>query len=86
MQSDKPGDESPMRTPMGVSPAAAAGLRPDVPEVKVEPDEAEIESNELHAGVGTICSHCGQKIVAGEDVRKTVQGAYVHENCPIPTS
>ncbi|MGE5285850.1 MAG: hypothetical protein ACM3ML_01335 [Micromonosporaceae bacterium] len=42
--------------------------------------DADIESNELHAG-GRICARCGQVIRPGDDVRRTASGAYKHEVC-----
>ena len=43
---------------------------------------ADIESNELHAGSGKVCEHCHQPIEPGADVRKMLNGGYVHELCP----
>jgi len=43
--------------------------------------EADLESNELHAG-GRTCARCGQTIQPAEDVRRTPSGEYVHEFCP----
>ena len=46
----------------------------------VNPD-AVLESNELHAG-GQTCARCGRKFQPGEDVRRTLSGAYQHDFCP----
>ncbi len=40
------------------------------------------ESNELHA-VGQVCQRCGQTITAGQDVRRRLDGQWVHDECPI---
>ena len=44
--------------------------------------EAVLESNELHAG-GRTCARCGREIQPGEDVRRTLSGAYQHDFCPL---
>ena len=41
----------------------------------------DLESNELHAS-GQSCARCGRKFQPGEDVRRTVSGAYQHDFCP----
>jgi hypothetical protein len=41
----------------------------------------DLEGNELHAG-GQTCARCGRKIQPGEDVRRTLSGAYQHDTCP----
>ena len=41
----------------------------------------DLESNELHAS-GQTCARCGRKFQPGEDVRRTVSGAYQHDFCP----
>ena len=46
----------------------------------VNPDVV-LESNELHAG-GQTCARCGRKFQPGEDVRRTLSGAYQHDFCP----
>ena len=43
--------------------------------------DAQVESNELHAG-GRTCARCGQPIGPDEDARRTASGAYQHELCP----
>ncbi len=43
--------------------------------------DAVLESNELHAG-GKTCARCGREIQPGEDVRRTLSGAYQHDFCP----
>ena len=43
--------------------------------------DAQLESNELHAG-GRTCARCGQLIGPDEDARRTASGAYQHELCP----
>jgi len=43
--------------------------------------DAQVESNELHAG-GRTCARCGQLIGPDEDARRTASGAYQHELCP----
>ena len=42
----------------------------------------DLEGNELHAG-GQACARCGRKIQPGEDVRRTLNGAYQHDTCPL---
>jgi hypothetical protein len=44
--------------------------------------DADIESNELHA-TGRVCARCGEQIRPGEDVRRTANGGYQHELCPL---
>lgn len=39
------------------------------------------ESNEAHHP-GAVCDHCGAVIGPSEDVRRTVEGRWVHELCP----
>ena len=39
------------------------------------------EDNELHAP-GEVCARCHQSIAAGQDVRRQVDGSWVHEVCP----
>ena len=41
----------------------------------------DLESNELHAS-GQTCARWGRKFQPGEDVRRTVSGAYQHDFCP----
>ena len=41
----------------------------------------DLESNELHAS-GQTCARCGRKFQPGEDVRRTISGAYQHDFCP----
>lgn len=48
----------------------------------LDPD-ADLESNELHAG-GRVCARCGQVIRPGDDVRRTVRGTFQHEVCGLP--
>jgi len=43
--------------------------------------DAQVESNELHAG-GRTCARCGQPITPDQDVRRTATGAFQHEACP----
>jgi hypothetical protein len=43
--------------------------------------DADLESNELHAS-GQTCARCGRAIQPGEDVRRTLSGAYQHDFCP----
>ena len=52
----------------------------DAVESSVDRD-ADLESNELHAG-GQTCFRCGRVIRPSQDVRRTVTGAYQHEVCP----
>ena len=42
---------------------------------------ADLESNELHAS-GQKCARCGRTFQPGEDVRRTLIGAYQHDFCP----
>ena len=46
-------------------------------------EEADLESNELHAS-GRVCARCGREIRPGDDVRRTVSGTYQHEFCDVP--
>lgn len=39
------------------------------------------DSNELHAA-GQTCARCGQVIEPSQDVRRLVNGQWVHEVCP----
>ena len=41
----------------------------------------DLESNELHAS-GQTCARCGRTFQPGEDVRRTLSGAYQHDFCP----
>ena len=43
---------------------------------------SEVDDNEAHAP-GKVCVHCGAVITAGQDVRRRVDGQWVHEVCPI---
>jgi hypothetical protein len=52
----------------------------DAGEHMLSPD-AVLETNELHAG-GQTCARCGREIRPGEDVRRTLSGAYQHDFCP----
>ena len=49
-------------------------------EAHLETPDADLESNELHAG-GQTCPRCKQAIQPGEDVRRTVSGVYQHDFC-----
>lgn len=42
----------------------------------------EVDDNEAHAP-GMVCVHCGAVITAGQDVRRRLDGQWVHELCPI---
>ena len=52
----------------------------DAEQHMLSPD-AILESNELHAS-GQTCARCGRTFQPGEDVRRTLSGAYQHEFCP----
>ena len=52
----------------------------DAEEHLVSPD-AILESNELQAS-GQTCARCGRTFQPGEDVRRTLSGAYQHDFCP----
>jgi hypothetical protein len=41
----------------------------------------DLESNELRAS-GQTCARCGRAFQPGEDVRRTLSGAYQHDFCP----
>jgi len=41
-----------------------------------------VDDNEAHAP-GVACGHCGAVITAGQDVRRRVDGEWVHEVCPV---
>jgi hypothetical protein len=43
---------------------------------------SEVDDNEAHAP-GMVCVHCSAVITAGQDVRRRVDGQWVHEVCPI---
>jgi hypothetical protein len=43
--------------------------------------DAVLEGNELRAD-GQTCARCGRTIQPGEDVRRTLSGAYQHDFCP----
>jgi len=45
-------------------------------------DDARLDDNELHAQ-GVVCGHCGKGITAGQDVRRRLDGTWVHEECPV---
>jgi len=47
-------------------------------------DEAESawSDNEAHAA-GKVCARCGAGIIAGQDVRRRVDGRWVHDLCPV---
>jgi hypothetical protein len=40
------------------------------------------EDNEAHA-VGLVCERCGQVITATQDVRRRLDGQWVHDECPV---
>ncbi len=44
----------------------------------------EPEDNEARAP-GQICERCGLLITASQDVRRLLDGRWVHEWCPVPT-
>ena len=47
-----------------------------------EDDESgDYDSNELH-GVGQTCALCGAVIEPGQDVRRHLDGKWLHEACP----
>jgi hypothetical protein len=50
--------------------------RRDRDRVRLEP-----EDNELRAP-GQVCARCGQVITATQDVRRLLDGRYMHEVCP----
>ena len=39
------------------------------------------EGNEAHAP-GAVCERCGTVITAGQDVRRRLDGRWVHDECP----
>jgi hypothetical protein len=43
------------------------------------------EDNELHAS-GQVCARCGTVINATQDVRRLLDGGWVHEVCPVQSS
>lgn len=68
-----------LRMPVGEKEVVLEG----VGEV-VEDPLADIDSNELHGGVGTACARCEAMIKPGEAVQRMVSGAYEHQNCLRP--
>jgi hypothetical protein len=57
----------------------------EIHEHEREDEEVEFldpESNELHA-VGQVCQRCGQTITAVQDVRRRLDGQWVHDECPV---
>lgn len=82
-------DDGPVRRPPVVS--QNFGLRMPVSEKDVvltgsgelfEDPLADVDGNELHAGVGTVCARCDAVIRSGEPVQRMVSGAYEHQSCP----
>jgi hypothetical protein len=45
-------------------------------------DDAEVDDNEAHVA-GMVCGHCGAVIAADQDVRRRLDGVWVHEVCPV---
>jgi hypothetical protein len=50
-----------------------------------EVNRLDAEDNELHAS-GQLCERCGTVISATQDVRRLLDGHFVHEVCPVPAS
>ena len=74
-------DETAGRQTIGRLTAADMDFRRETEEgTRLERNE-DVESNELHSGVGTVCPRCGQKIEPGQEVRRTASGAYQHDSC-----
>jgi hypothetical protein len=42
---------------------------------------ADASGNDLHAGVGQVCPICSREIMAGQPVRRRLNGSYQHDNC-----
>jgi hypothetical protein len=47
-----------------------------------EVEFVDAESNEAHAA-GQTCERCGQVITAVQDVRRRLDGQWVHDECPV---
>jgi hypothetical protein len=57
----------------------------EIHEHEREDEEVEFvdaESNEAHAA-GQVCERCGQVITAVQDVRRRLDGQWVHDECPV---
>jgi hypothetical protein len=50
-----------------------------------EADYLDREDNELHAS-GQVCERCGTVITATQEVRRLLDGHWVHEVCPLRPS
>lgn len=91
----EPSDRGPVRQPATVSqnfslrvPVGKEDVVLHGADEVVQDPFADVEGNELHAGVGTTCPRCGRVIKPGEPVQRMVSGAYEHQACPrsvIPT-
>lgn len=55
-----------------------SGLIPDDDAVD---GAADMDTNLLHGGEGSLCERCGHEIREGQPVRRTVSGAYQHDTC-----
>lgn len=55
-------------------------LAEDIDATDREPHEP-VEDHEAHAA-GKLCAHCERELGADDEVRKTVTGEWVHDNCP----
>ena len=49
--------------------------------VSGQDEETGREDNELHAP-GEVCARCGAAIAPGQDVRRRLDGRWIHEICP----
>ena len=49
--------------------------------VSGQDEETGRDDNELHAP-GEVCARCGAAIAPGQDVRRRLDGQWIHEICP----
>ncbi len=49
--------------------------------VSGQDEETGRDDNELHAP-GEVCAKCGAEITPGQDVRRRLDGQWIHEICP----
>jgi hypothetical protein len=57
------------------------GAPPEEQKASHDGDLGQWEDNELH-GAGKVCARCGAEIIPGQDVRRRLDGQWVHEICP----
>jgi hypothetical protein len=57
------------------------GVPPGEHPVSGDDEETVRDDNELHAA-GEVCARCGAEITPGQDVRRRLDGQWIHEICP----